>query len=415
MLSAVSLFTGAGGMDLGFESAGFETKAAIEMYDQAVMTLKHNRDWLVFDRNIHEVTSEELKRESQLKEGELVLLHGGPPCQPFSKSGYWARGDSKRLADPRATTLEAYLRVLRDLKPQVFVLENVSGIAYSKKDEGLKLLKETIDSINQNCGTAYSFKMEILNAANYGVPQERERAFIVGERSGKEFDFPKPTHQILKRPPSHTIKKTTKPIPFFSETSLPIAINCWESIGEFEEDDNPELKLTGKWAELVPSIPEGCNYLYHTDRGDGLPLFGWRRRYWNFLLKLSKQYPSWTIQAQPGSAVGPFHWRNRWLSRVELARIQTFPDSYMIQGTRRHAHRQLGNAVPCALAEILAHEIRKQFLSHSDSDIGPRKLVQEKKFIIPKAHPHLDVKDKYMKLLHTDTAHPGKGQGRSYL
>lgn len=413
MLSAVSLFTGAGGMDLGFESAGFETKAAVEMYDQAVTTLKYNRDWLVFDRSIHEVTSKDLKKESGLKEGELTLLHGGPPCQPFSKSGYWAGGDSKRLSDPRATTLEAYLRVLRDLKPQIFVLENVSGIAYSKKDEGLKLLKETIDSINLDCGTSYSFKMKILNAANYGVPQERERAFIIGERSGKEFEFPKPTHQILKRPPSHTVKDIGHNN-FLLETDLPIAVNCWEAIGEFEMNDDPELRLTGKWAELIPSIPEGCNYLYHTDRGDGLPLFGWRRRYWNFLLKLSKHYPSWTIQAQPGSAVGPFHWRNRWLSRIELARIQTFPDSYVIQGTRRHAHHQLGNAVPSALAEILGHEIRKQFLGHSYSEIGPRKLVQNKNPVTPKAHPHLSVKDKYLKLLNTDTAHPGTGQGRSY-
>ena len=111
------------------------------------------------------------------------------------------------------------------------------------------------------------------------------------------------------------------------------------------------LSLTGRWAELLPSIPEGRNYLHHTERGDGVRLFGWRRRYWSFLLKLSKRLPSWTITAQPGPAIGPFHWKSRRLSPLELCRLQTFPAGYEIDGDLRTIQLQLGNAVPSALAK----------------------------------------------------------------
>jgi DNA (cytosine-5)-methyltransferase 1 len=107
----------------------------------------------------------------------------------------------------------------------------------------------------------------------------------------------------------------------------------------------------------LPSIPEGENYLWHTDRRGGLPLFGWRTRYWSFLLKLAKAKPSWTIQAQPGSAIGPFHWPNRRLSWREMAALQTFPADFNIQSSRVETQRQIGNAVRSHLAEILAHSI----------------------------------------------------------
>ena len=124
-----------------------------------------------------------------------------------------------------------------------------------------------------------------------------------------------------------------------------------------EEED---LTVRGKWADLLPSIPEGSNYLHHTDRGEGMPLFGWRRRYWTFLLKLAKNRPSWTIQAQPGPAVGPFHWSNRRLSVRELSRLQTFPDDVNIVGGKGSAQKQLGNAVPSLLAEVIGRAIRQQ-------------------------------------------------------
>src|SRR4051812_37124655 len=122
-LTAVSLFTGAGGLDLGFEAAGFETRVAVEVDADAIKTVRENRpEWGLIASDIHSdaATSDQILKAGSLKEGEADVLIGGPPCQPFSKSGYWATGDAKRLADPRAGTLGAYLRVLEDTKPKAF-------------------------------------------------------------------------------------------------------------------------------------------------------------------------------------------------------------------------------------------------------------------------------------------------------
>lgn len=410
MRKAVSLFTGAGGMDLGMEAAGFHTSVAVEYDKDEVKTLQANRDWSVFNEDIHNVSSKQITEAGSFGEGELALLHGGPPCQPFSKSGYWASGDSKRLEDPRATTLEAYLRVLRDLKPEVFLIENVAGLAYKNKAEGLNLLRDTIESINEEYGTNYSFHYKLLNAADYGVPQERERVFIIGHREGKAFSFPEPTHRRLSRGSGHS-PSTWNLQQQLDEGGLQPARSCWDAIGDLEDEDHEGLDLSGKWADLLPSIPEGCNYLYHTERGDGRALFGWRRRYWSFLLKLSKDYPSWTITAQPGSAIGPFHWKNRWLSPRELCRLQTFPDDYEIIGTRRVAQKQLGNAVPSALAEMLGLEIRSQLLGDDIEDPTPT-LIPERNTSESSPEPVTEVPDKYLHLEGEHSAHPGTGKGR---
>src|SRR5262249_30377060 len=140
MLKAISIFTGVGGLDFGFEAAGFETAVAVEMDAVCCRTLRLNRRWPVIERDIHEIKSKELLWTAELKQGEADVLIGGPPCQPFSKSGYWARGDAMRLDDPRSDTLTAYLRVLRDTQPKAFLLENVSGIDYRGKDEGIGLI-----------------------------------------------------------------------------------------------------------------------------------------------------------------------------------------------------------------------------------------------------------------------------------
>ena len=390
----ISLYTGAGGLDLGLEAAGFATAVAVEMDTDAVATLRHNRPWAVLDRDIHEISSDEILNVAGLREGDADLLVGGPPCQPFSKSGYWASGDARRLDDPRASTLEAYLRVLRDVQPNAFLLENVAGLAYRNKDEGLNLLRTTIDSINRAVGTAYSMNMALLKASEYGVPQDRERVFIIGHRDGMEFRFPEPTHsagsdRLLGTEPVHT---------------------AWDAIGDLEDDDLPELRMTGKWAELLPSIPEGQNYLHHTDRGEGMSLFGWRRRYWSFLLKLSKTMPAWTITAQPGSAIGPFHWKNRRLSMRELARLQTFPDDFAVLGTRVAYQRQIGNAVPSALAELMGRCIIGQLMG-GRMPAGRLSLLPKRRRPVPPAEPVLPVPKKYHALVGDHSPHPGTGRG----
>lgn len=406
-MNVLSLFSGAGGLDLGLEAAGFQTRAAVEFDPDAVATLRANRDWPVLQRDIHSVSANELLAEAQLGEGEVDLLAGGPPCQPFSKSGYWARGDARRLDDPRASTLEEYLRVLRDTLPQVFLLENVPGIAYRNKDEGLALLLATIRSINVLRGTNYVPRVFIVNTAEYGVPQERHRAFIIGARDGREFVLPGRTHRLPSEGDGLQEQICTE--------ALPPAHTAWDAIADFQDDDSPELRMGGKWAELLPTIPEGSNYLYHTDRGSGLPLFGWRRRYWSFLLKLAKTRPSWTITAQPGSAIGPFHWRNRRLSTAELLRLQTFPDGYRVAGGTIAVRRQLGNAVPSAMAEFLGWEIRRQLLGEAMLVRPPLTLLPPRRTPVPAPEPILPVPRKYNSLVATHAPHPGTGKGYGAL
>lgn len=404
-MDSLSIFSGAGGLDLGLEAAGFTTRAAVELNADAAATLRENRDWPVLQNDIHSVTSRELLRVSELAEGELDLLVGGPPCQPFSKSGYWARGDARRLDDPRASTLEEYLRVLRDLLPQVFLIENVPGIAYQNKDEGLNLLRTTVGSINQLRGTRYHLQVFLVNTAEFGVPQERQRVFILGERDGREFVFPTRTHAL----PADSAEELP-----LETLQLQPARTAWDAIGDLEDDDSPELRMGGKWADLLPTIPEGCNYLFHTERGNGLPLFGWRRRYWSFLLKLAKRRPSWTLTAQPGSAIGPFHWRNRRLSTSEMLRLQTFPAGYRVLGGTISVRRQLGNAVPSAMAEILGLEIRRQLLGEPTLNAQVT-LLPPRRTPVPPAEPIAPVPQKYLQLVADHSPHPGTGRGYGAL
>ncbi|WLA38500.1 DNA cytosine methyltransferase [Bradyrhizobium elkanii] len=393
MLKAISLFTGAGGLDLGFEAAGFKTRVAVEMDHVCCETLRLNRRWSVIEDDLRVVTSKHLLKTAQLAPGEADILIGGPPCQPFSKNGYWANGDAPRLNDPNADTLNEYLRVVRDTQPKTLLLENVYGLAYAGKSEGLDRILDGIRDINKKAKTRYAPVWAVLDAAGYGVPQRRERIFLIASRDGREFKFPQPTHGE-----SSVDQLTTALQPFHT---------AWDALGDLPQRLNDvDLQLTGKWADLLPSIPEGQNYLWHTPRGRGLPLFGWRTRYWSFLLKLSKHKPSWTIQAQPGPATGPFHWTNRKLSARELARLQTFPNDFKFDCDRSEVQRMVGNAVPSLLAEILAREIRRQLL---DAPLRSQKLklMPPHRRIAPRRHSVAPVHGTYLSLKGAHAEHPG--------
>ncbi|KRQ01366.1 cytosine methyltransferase [Bradyrhizobium pachyrhizi] len=390
-LKAISLFTGVGGLDFGFEAAGIETAVAVEMNPAACRALSANRRWPVLGEDIHKLSANQIMEAGGLSPREADVLIGGPPCQPFSKSGYWVSGDAKRLDDPRATTLEAYLHVLEKTLPRAFLLENVHGLAYRGKDEGLDQIVRGIEQINARRGTSYSPSIAVLNAAEFGVPQHRQRVFIIGARDGTPFTFPTVTHG-----------PNSGSDPFRT---------TWDALGDLPVLLNdPALKASGKWADLLPSIPEGENYLWHTNRGGGLPLFGWRTRYWNFLLKIAKDRPSWTIQAQPGSATGPFHWANRKLSSLELARLQTFPDRLNLPFSRNEVQRLIGNAVPSLLAEVLAREIRRQLLGGRRSSTLP-KLLPPSRGPAPAQHPVVRVPKKFRALVGDHSDHPGEGLG----
>ncbi|HEX8619033.1 MAG TPA: DNA cytosine methyltransferase [Thermoanaerobaculia bacterium] len=393
----ISLYSGAGGLDYGFEAAGFETLFTNDVDHDSCETLRQNRKWTVVEGSIFDVSNEQILDEAGVEAGEADVLIGGPPCQPFSKSSYWVRGDAARLNDPRAATLDAYLRVLEGVQPRAFLLENVYGIAYSDKNEGMQLLLNRIAQINRRTGTRYRPVFAVLNAAWFGVPQLRERFFLIAARDGADFEFPKAAYA----PPSRDQKALG---------TLPTYRTAWDALADVRPSSDEDLEVRGKWAGLLPSIPEGQNYLHHTERGDGMPLFGWRRRYWNFLLKLAKRLPSWTIQAQPGPSVGPFHWENRRLSHRELCRLQTFPDDVHVFGTRMSVQRQIGNAVPSLLAEVLAREIKTQLLGYRRTS-EPLTLLPPDRSPAPPAERVRAVPSEYEELAGRHEAHPGTGKG----
>jgi DNA (cytosine-5)-methyltransferase 1 len=280
-------------------------------------------------------------------------------------------------------------------------LENVHGINYSGKEEGFKFILSRIREVNRRNGTDYRPRWQVLNAADYGVPQLRVRFFLIALRDGTEFPFPEPTRSDTGAGNQTLFAPDREPY-----------VTAWDAIGGISPDVSEELKVGGRWGELLPSIPEGENYLWHTDRKGGLPLFGWRTRYWCFLLKLAKNRPSWTIQAQPGPAVGPFHWENRKLSWKEMSAIQTFPRSFCIEGPRIEVQRQIGNAVPSLLGEVLARQIRAQITGHQAAE--PCVLEVPRARFVPPPEPVQGVKEQYLHLVGKHPPHPGTGKGRAY-
>lgn len=342
---AISLFSGAGGLDLGVEAAGYRVAAAVEHDSDAALTMEKNFHHLVspvLRKDILEVPSHEILQRAGLSGGQRPdLLVGGPPCTPFSKSGFWLEWKRAGL-DPGASLLQAYTRLLTDARPRAFILENVYALTYNNKASRpayQRLLREITNA-------GYVYRARVLNAADYGVPQARPRLFIVGVPNGSPLpELPESSHSGAWE----RRKSGAGVIPHITAGAALAGLACEPELGEV---------LRGQYADLLPAIPPGDNYLYYTaKRGHPQPLFGWRSRYWSFLLKLDPQRPSPTIQAQPGPNVGPFHWENRRLRVGEIKRLFTFPDEFELVGTRASIQAQLGNAVPPLLAQKVAAQV----------------------------------------------------------
>ncbi len=407
IVRVLSLFTGAGGLDLGIERAGFDVVGCIEADRDCRSTLSANRDWhLLSPGDIHAHRPSSILSSFGLAGREVTLLIGGPPCQPFSKSGQWKHGRTRRMSDPRAETLRAYIRVLDAALPEAMLLENVKGIAATRSHvthryEALDVLRCELQRVNRHHGTAYEPIPIVVDAAHYGVAQHRERVFVYAARDGSGLTAPPPLCG-----PVATAANGHSAVRRFA--------TAWDAIGDLDNPDfDPRLLPLGRWGALLSSIPEGCNYQYHTSRGEGEPLFGWRTRYWSFLLKLAKDRPSWTIQAQAGSATGPFHWRSRQLTTQELARLQAFPDGWKIVGTPTSARRQLGNAVPPPIGEMLGLEIRRQLLGHHPRSRSS--LIPALRDDCPPPEPVAPVPDVFLPLRGKQEDHPGPGRGPGAL
>lgn len=334
----VSIFSGILGLDLGLERAGFQTRFALDFDKHCKDVVEDNRNvlgefpYVVGD--INEIAADSILEAANLKSGEVALLSGGPPCQPFSKSGL-----RKGIEDERGILFKRYLEFLEVIQPKSFILENVRGLYSSRKGEDFKEIIQLFEE------TGYTIYWKIIDSANYGVPQFRQRLFIIGFRDRIKFAFPAETHGEEEGLLNNLF-----------DDRLPF-VTVEEAIGDLV--DKVEVpNYNGKYAHLLEEIPEGMNYSYYTaERGHPNPLFEWRSKFWYFLLKIDRKKPSLTIQAQPGNNTGPFHWKNRKLAPAEIKRLQTFPDWLKINKSYAVSHRMIGNAVPPLLSKVLGEAI----------------------------------------------------------
>jgi DNA (cytosine-5)-methyltransferase 1 len=357
-LNCISLFSGALGLDLGLHAAGFTTKLCLDFDEDAYKVAKHNLPELPYlCKDITKVSVKEIISEARVQRGEVDLLVGGPPCQPFSKSG-----QRNGLKDSRGLLFKHYIEILEGLQPRAFILENVRGMFSSNQGKDL----ETI--LSEFKKTGYEVSGAILDAANYGVPQFRQRLFLVGFKERIHFKFPEITYGDASN------------ADLFSKILDPF-ITVEEAIGDLVGKVRG-MPFTGKYKKLLPPIPEGLNYSYFTkERGHNKPLFEWRSKFWYFLSKIDRKKPSLTIQAQPGNNTGPFHWENRRLDIQEIARLQTFPDWYEFPVSYMKAHKLIGNAVPCLLAYKLGLSIKRALEEKKEISVEQSRRVNNIKLM----------------------------------
>ena len=349
-MNVVSVFSGGGGIDLGFKKAGYEILYSTDHWAPACNTLERNKiGRFVECKDIREVDFKNIPKMFNLDKVDCLV--GGPPCPAYSKSRFYRTEKKRALEDESAFTLSEYFRALEELDPNVFFFENVFGFIYKPHQAAFDYLKEQSERLG------YEISYKVINTANFGVPQTRERFICVGVKKGfaEPFVFPEETH--------YDPSKINNDL-FNIDSSKKPWVTCGEAIGDLDFDlpEDEHMQAGSKHKDLLKLIPPGDNYLFFTEeRGHPDPIFKWRSRYWSFLLKLSPERPSWTIQASVSNNMGPFHWKNRFLRISEIKRIQTFDDDYEILGDFKTQWRQIGNAVPPLLVKVLAEEMKKQF------------------------------------------------------
>lgn len=341
----VSLFSGVGGIDFGFEKAGFKTVLATDIWSVACDSLRVNfpKTEVICD-NIENINFKEIKKKYITIEG----LVGGPPCPPFSKSRFYRKEKGRGLDDEDGfITVTNYFRAVEELDPKFFFFENVHGFIFKPHQAAIELVEKESERLG------YKIFHGVFNAADFGVAQTRQRFICVGvKKNMKDFVFPKVTHS---NPDS--LIDGAKPW-----------ITCGEILNEidFPLPEDEKMLAGSKHKHLLKLVPPGDNYLFFTkERGYPNPIFDWRSRYWSFLLKLSPNRPSWTIQASHSNNMGPFHWNNRFLRINEIKRIQSFEDKHIFLGTFKDQWRQIGNAVPPLLAFAFANKIKELYFANS--------------------------------------------------
>ena len=351
----VSLFSGAMGLDLGLNAAGFSPIVANEIDRAAVDTIQHNCPSLpVITRGIEGLNGEDFVLAAGGGLGPLSLVAGGPPCQPFS-----VFGRRRGTADPRGSLLFDFVRVVLELQPDSFLLENVRGLhsmplVRARPGDDLSntpiqdlahgsLLRALIQRFGEG---GYRVDCFLVNAVNYGGPQIRERLICIGNRYNLEATFPEPTHSNR------------------AEDNKPPFRVLGDAIGDGFKDPDPTLmNFSDRKLSYLAQVPPGGNWrslppdVQKESMGKTWYLKGGRSAYWR---KLSFEFPSPTVVTMPNHAgTSMCHPTElRALTVGECAAIQEYPPGWALQGTPAEKYRLLGNAVPVRLGTIAGGVVR---------------------------------------------------------
>lgn len=334
---ALSLFSGIGGFEVGMANCGFSFAKTLEWDEKCCETLNLNKDILGTEEdNIQPIDIMKMPPE-EFYSGSVDYIVGGPPCQSFSAAGRRAGGVAG-TSDIRGTLFEYYCKYVNHFKPQAFVFENVRGILSANKGEDFKLIMQSFRDVG------YRLYWRLLNAADYGAPQLRERVFLVGIREDidVEFKFPLPTFG-----PDSPEKRTY--------------VTTGETIADLQDDNEIVPAYGGKYGHLLPDIPPGENYRFYTEEmGHPNPQFAWRSKFSNFLYKMDPDDVCRTIIAYQGRYDGPFHWKNRKCTVDELKRMQGFPRDFRIEQSYQEGVKQVGNSVCPLVCEQIGKALRYQ-------------------------------------------------------
>ena len=334
-INVLGLFSGGGGLDLGFSAAGFNTVLSSDIDAHSCKTLALNQgrqpylsSHPVLCEDINNLSFKSIKKEIGTKEVDFII--GGPPCQAFS-----VFGKRKGLEDPRGNLVYEYARLIKEIEPEGFLFENVAGL---KTIHDGTLYSELFDTLS--IGGKYAISAHEYEVAEFGIPQFRRRVFFIGTKANKSIPQMEPTHT----PPNSTFN-AHKPFNTVSQilVDLPSPITDWK--GEPFLNGHVGRKHSQRIIDRYKSLSFG------------------ERDHKTRINKLNPERPSFTIivGSDAGGGKGHVHpYEPREVTPRESARIQTFPDWWGFYGTGRHIIRQVGNAVPPLFAAMLAQHVAKE-------------------------------------------------------
>jgi DNA (cytosine-5)-methyltransferase 1 len=352
--NVVDLFSGCGGLSFGLEKAGFNVVLGIDNWDESLLTFKHNHPHAeVLEADISKVKGNNIRKLVGNKKIDLIV--GGPPCQGFSLSG------PRKFYDKRNRLYLDFVRIVRELNPRAFVIENVPGLAALF---GGKVKDRIIEEFSK---MGYKVEAKVLNASDYGVPQNRRRIIFVGLKGKKVFEFPKPTHfdgngvsPILSKR-KITVAEAISDLPLLNGRKGAEEMGYIKSaLTEYQKLMHKDSKKifnhvasnhTKQTAEIIELVPEGGNY---KDLPNHLKKI---RNFHVAWTRLHRQKPSPTIDTGHRHHFHPTE--NRVPTVREAARIQSFPDTFRFLGSKTSQYKQVGNAVPPLLAMRLGEELLK--------------------------------------------------------